>query len=365
MVGESTGVNADYMKMLNSYKAGNVNVSEGNDINHFIPPSDQLVNNTLPDLEQIHMIDYDLSLDLRTDLDANGGKDHLYPLKFVKFGNVSRVELTSCIIPENDFLMKEPYIYVKVEELGGKCYTANHDTTFGKMVLDENKNGYLHYIPDRGSCIQNFSQPMSFQKFTMSFLNYNGKYINLKEITIKGSVILKKQNKLRFTTLYTHKLSVGDVVDIHIYGENEINSYEVEVENVVDDTTFIVDNVFEELSEHMVVLRHTINCSFKFKLYEINWNLLTKRNIQNAQLIKLSQLVSERRQEVINKIGDDMDIIKYTKTQLNPTSPGQPQPQQPQYQGQQPQYQGQQPQQPQYQGQQPQYQGQQKLPQFR
>jgi len=308
-------VNSDYMKMVNTYKNSNLGAPDVNQLNIIIPPSEQLVNNTLPDFDKIHLINYDLSLDFRTDLENTPETEqkNQYPLKFVKFGNISKVKLTSCLIPENGFLAKEPYIYVKIEELGGRCYTANHDTTLGKLILYENKNGYLYYVPDKGSCTQIFSQPMSFQKFTVSFLNYNGKYINPKEISILKSTKLKKENKLKFVTLYKHKLCVGDTVGIHIYHKTEMDMYAVKVETVIDDTTFTVDNCFDTLSEHIVVLYHSFNCSFQFTLYEINWNLLTKKNIQNAQLIKLSQLVSERRHEVLNNIGDDTDIIKYAK----------------------------------------------------
>jgi len=341
--GETGSVNSEYNKLVSMYQNGSgldmtttnnpmnnpMNSNNSNLLNHFIPPSEQLVNNTLPDLSQIHLIDYDLSLDFRTDLESVSNAKNQYGLKFAKFGNVSKVELTSCLIPESDFLMNEPYIYVKVEELGGRCYTSNHDNTFGKLILSENKNGYLHYVPDRGSCIQNFSQPVSFQKFTISFLNYNGKYISLKEISVTKSLKLKKTNKLKFITQYRHKLSVGDTIDIHIYRESEIDSYEVQVDSIIDDNTFTVDNVFETLTEHIVILRHTVNCSFKFKLYEINWNLLTKKNLQNAQLIRLSQLVTDRKKEALNFVCNDDEIVKYTQSQTKPPQQQQ-QPQQPQ-----------------------------------
>lgn len=348
-VGTGTGTTTtDYAKLVaqlsTSSPGGGGASPDINKLNLYIPPSDQLVNNILPDLDQIHLIDYDLCLDFRNDLEAT--QKSQYPLKFTKFGNISRVELTSCIIPENDLLMNEPYIFVKIEELGGRCYTANHDNTFGKLILTQNVNGYLHYVPDKGSCIQTFSQPQSFQKFTVSFLNYNGKHMNLKEINIKKAVTVskakmtpdettdetakktakkkaeKKAEKIKFYTLYSHKLSVGDIVDIHIYighGQGEtptIESYEVHVESIIDDKSFTVDNVFENLTDHMVILRHDISCSFKFRLSEINWYLLTRKNLQNAQLIRLSQLVNERRHEATVQSGDEQDLLKTVKAQM-------------------------------------------------
>lgn len=312
-------VNSDFAKMVGLYRSGEMGTSnpDTSQMDFHIPPSEQLVNNVLPNLDQIYLINYELSLDFRTDLENTDNNKSQYSLKFIKFGNISKVKLLSCVIPENDLLMNEPYIYIKIEELGGRCYTSNHDITLGKLILSENKNGYLHYVPDKNSCVQNFSQPTSLQKFTISFLNFNGKYINLKEISIMKSLKLKKQNKLKFITLYKHKLSKGETIDIHIYRAREIDSYEVQVETIIDDNTFMVDNVFETLSEHMVILRHSINCSFTFKLYEINWNLLTKKNLQNAQLIRLSQLIDDRRREVLNPPIDDTEIIKYTKSRIN------------------------------------------------
>jgi len=311
--GETGSVNSDYAKMISMYKGD----GDVNQLNFHIPPSDQLVNNTLPDLDQIHLIDYDLSLDFRTDLETNSTTSK-YPLKFTKYGNISKIELTSCLIPETDVLINEPYIYVKIEELGGRCFTSNHDNTFGKLVLSDRQNGYLRYVPDRGSCVQYFSQPSTFQKFTVSFLNYSGKYINLKEISVSKQLKMKKDNKIKFVTQYKHKLSQGETIDLHIYHKSEIESYEIQVESIIDENTFIVDNVFEKLSEKMVILRHDVNCSFIFRLSEINWNLLTKRNIQNAQLIRLSQLVNERRQEVLTS--DNGDIIRHAQTQPQPQS---------------------------------------------
>lgn len=306
--GDPTNV-IDYTKMIPMYKTQELDV---NQMNIHIPPSEQLVNNVLPNLDDIHLINYDLSLDFRNDLE-NVTKNQ-YAMKFTQFGNISKVELSSCIIPENDMLMNEPYIFLKIEELGGRCYTSNHEVTFGKLILHENKNGYLHYVPDRESCIQSFSQPTLFNKFTVSFINFNGKYINLKEISIKKTFKLRKSNKIKFFTLYKHKLSRGEIIEVHIYQNQEIEMYEIQVEEVVDDYNFIVDNCFEKLSDHICILRQSVNCSFRFKLHEINWNLLTKRNVKNAQLIKLSQLINDRRKETLKTIGDDRDIINYVKS---------------------------------------------------
>lgn len=299
--GQINTVTDDFTKLLNIYNQTDISSTDRSpaDISPAgISPADQLVSNVLPDLDQVHLIDYCLCLDFRSDLDiTNTYKSH-YPLKFVKYGNISKVELSACLLPESDFLIQEPYIFVKIKELGGRCFTSNHDLTFGKLILIDNKNGYLHYAPEHGTCVQTFSQPITLQNITLNFLNFNGKSINLNEISIQKSFRLKKQNKIKFISQYRHKLTKNDIIKIHIYCKTEIDEYEVSVDEIIDDITFTVDNIFDRLTEHIVILRPIINGSFQFKLYEINWDLLTKKNIKNAQLIKLSKLVSDRRNEV-------------------------------------------------------------------
>jgi|UniRef100_A0A6C0BJ26 hypothetical protein len=325
---ETGSINAEFQKLVSKYRnedGGGVGGGLALDLsllNQMIPPSEQLIAHMMPDLDQIHLIDYDLTLDFRTDLEINQTEKNRYALKFIKFGNLSKVELTSCLIPESDALAREPYLYLKIDELGGRCYMANHDCTFGKMILTENKNGYLYYQPDRGSCLQTFSQPVALQRLTISFLNYDGKTINLKEIVVDKYVKLKKQNKLKIMTKFKHKLQKGNTLDLQVYFPENIEQYEIQVDEVVDEQTFIVDDTFEKLSDKIVLLRHEVNCSFRFKLSEINWNLLTKKNLQNAQMIRLSQLVSERRKEVMATNGDEQEIIKYAQSKIQPQQPG-------------------------------------------
>jgi hypothetical protein len=322
---ENTSMNSEYDKLASLYKSGVLSTDhtigqagQDNMMNVMIPPSDQLINNTLPDLDSVHLIDYDLSLDFRTDLELSVDEKKQYPLRFTKFGNISKIKLSSCMIPENDMFKKEPYIYIKIEELSGRCYLGNRDVVFGKLILTGQQGGYLHYIPDQDSCVQNFSQPISVAKLTVSFLNYNGKYLNLREIQVQKSSRLKKQNKLKFVTTYKHLLNKGEIINIRFDLEQETDVYDVPIDEVVDDQTFTVNNVFDRLSEQIIIMRPSVACSLKFKLFEINWNLLTKKTVQNAQLIKLSQLVSDRRREVLKTTSDDRDLVTYTKSQMNP-----------------------------------------------
>ena len=100
-------------------------------MNQYIPPSEQLVNNTLPDLDQIHFLDYQLSIDFKNDLEDNRDRYRkpIYEVQFAKFGNLSKIELLSCLIPDNvtsiDNTMST--LYLKIDELGGRCYNTNHE----------------------------------------------------------------------------------------------------------------------------------------------------------------------------------------------------------------------------------------------
>lgn len=311
---------AEFMKRIQGFNPGQGVLQNG--MNIYIPPSQKLINNCLPDLDQVHLIDYQLSLDFRNDLETSSKNRYL--VRFNQYGNVSKINLTSCLISENDYLASQPYIYIKIEELGGRCFTSNGDQVFGKLILVEKNNGYLHYRPDFDSCVQYFSQPQAFGKFTISFLNNSGKYLDLKEVVIKKSLKLKKQGKLKFITEYRHGLEAHDVVEIHIYRKREIDSYQVQVEDVIDEYTFTVENSFEVLTDKIKILKNKVECGLSFKFHEINWNLLTNRTIQNAQLIKLSELVKSSKKVPSHQKQGNQGIINHVNQRLNPP-PAQPQ----------------------------------------
>ena len=280
------------------------------DLNRHIPPSEKLVANTLPDLDTIHLIDYDLSLDFRRDLD-NVTKNK-YQLKFNKFGNVSKIRLTSLLLPENDAVAIEPYIFVKIDEIGGRCYTSNYDNTFGKLILSEKKNGFLYYRPDDETCVQVFSQPTQFQQFTMSFLNYRGNTINIREIPMSKTIRSKSTGQLKFVSQYNHRLSLNEEIEIHIYKKDEIDVYTVTVSEVVDEKSFRVNGNFDLLTEQIKVFKTGTSGTLTFKLYEINWNLLTQRSVINAQMVALSNLVRNQR-----RLGHSQtEISEYVKSQI-------------------------------------------------
>jgi len=268
--------------------------THGNEHNQ--TPSDILTNNVLPMMDDIHLIDYELCLDFKDDLESI--LKNKYILKFNKYGNLSKIKLAHLMLSENEYMLSQPYIYVKIEELGGRCFTSNNDIVFGKMTLDKNANGFTHYTPDDPhgqSCSQSFSQPISLDKLTLSFHDHSGKSLNLKEIMITKSVKLKKENQLKFTTKYRHKLSTGDEIEIQIHKKHEIDSYIVPIVGIIDDNTFAVNNDFVSLSDKIVIMRRVIDCSVKFQLSEINWNLLTNKNVNASDLVKLSQLIKKSR----------------------------------------------------------------------
>lgn len=245
----------------------------------------------LPTMDGIHLIDYDLSLDFRIDLESI--QNYQYILKFNQYGNLSKIRLVSVLIQENDHLKTEPYIFLKLDELGGRCYTASRELTFGKLIVSKCENGFINYRPDEESCVQLFSEPITLNKLTISFLDYRGQPINLKEIQLTKVLKLNRQNKIKFITQFRHQLKINEEIEIQIIRQHEIDSYSIKVETIVDGNTFLVDNVFETLTDNIKILRRSVQCSLRFKLYEINWNLLNHQTPQTIQLIKLAQLVNE------------------------------------------------------------------------
>jgi len=266
-------------------------------------PSEQLTDHVLPDMEPPFLIDYSVSLDTRSDLDPTGDSlsEHL-SLKFIQYGNLSKIELVSCLIPEHELLNNEPYIYIKISELGGRCYLSNHDLVFGKLLLTERKNGLLYYLPDRGSCIQYFTQPITLKSLTISFCDFQGQVLNLEEIAVQKTINLKKTQKIKFITSIKHNLIKDQKVKLCLIGDSINAELETTVDEIIDPLTFTIQNTFPDLSkiDHIEVYRSSFNCSFQFKFYEINWNVLNKTNEQSRQLIKLSNLLTARRKEIID-----------------------------------------------------------------
>ena len=91
--------------------------------------------------------------------------------------------------------------------------------------------------------------------------------INLREITIEKTVKMKKTGKVRFVSINQHHLTIGEPINIQIDKENEADSYEVNVEEIIDDHAFIVNDVFETLTDKIVIFRHNLTCQLLFRLF--------------------------------------------------------------------------------------------------
>ena len=76
----------------------------------------------------------------------------------------------------------------------------------------------------------------------------------------------------------------------NIFLKNEISEYFVDIHNVIDDNTFIIENCLpdEESKLGNILIFSNSNISFTFSLYEINWNF--NKSLQNAKFTTLGSL---------------------------------------------------------------------------
>lgn len=273
-----------------------------NDFDKYIKPSTMLKNNILPKIDSLYYIDYLLSLDIRDDvLDSNDFGNHIpeYGFKFSKFGNISKIELVSVIVSANSLIKKEPYLFICFKEFEGRCFLSNGKRTFGKINYSELSEDYILYKPE--DCYQDYSKPISLDKLTISICDNKGSPINLREV--KVSEIKKDKNGDGHNNLivicpFNHHLKNKDKLEIHFELQSKIESYDVEVIEVIDQISFKIKNEFDQLSSKMKIYRNDIVLSISLKLYEINWFILNDTSIQTTQLVRLTQLVQEKNKSI-------------------------------------------------------------------
>ena len=263
-----------------------------NEMDRYIKPSEYLKSNILPPMDQIYYIDYNLSLDIRGDAVSSDNHTPEYCLQFTRFGNISRVELLSLIVSHHHVLLTEPYLFVDIKEIEGRCHLSNGKRTFGKIVSAK-RDGHIVYVPEE--CIQTFSKPIQLERLTLSFCDHQGTPINIREIKVD---CVRKGNDLTIECINPHFLQEREKVEVQIIKPLEIDSYEVEVKSVIDEKRFKIKNSFADLTTKIRIFRTSIVLSATFKLSEINWFILNDSSVQTSQLIKLSQMIKEKNQSI-------------------------------------------------------------------
>jgi hypothetical protein len=241
----------------------------------------------------MQMINYTLSLDLINDLSEQKGNK--YKLSFAKYGNISKFAINSIIIQRNDKILEDKFIYIKIDEFpNGKTYLANRESVFAKLIMYNYDENYMYYKSDSNntkSGYLEFTNAITLDTLTISFLSSSGKKLNPTEISVTKKTKLKIRNsdnsQLKFITEFPHKLKQNDTIKLQHLKKNEISEYFVEIQNVIDDNTFTIENCLpdEEAKLGNILIYSNSNISFTFSLYEINWNF--NKSLQNAKFTPL------------------------------------------------------------------------------
>lgn len=261
----------------------------------YITPSTYLKKNIFPEIDATYMISYMLSLDIRRDAVLVENHKPEYQFQFSKFGNISTVEIVSVIVSNNHNL-DEPYLFIDIKELDGRCLLANGKKTFGKIVLLDdysntanklNVTNTLRYVPEQ--CFQQFSEPICLDKLSISFCDYQGSAINIKEVKVIR--LRKSKDTITVECGHQHFLKEKDKLEVHIIKEHSIISYDAYVETILDNTRFEIKNQFDDLTSKIKIYKTNIVISITFKFSEINTYILNDESPLTCQLIKLSQLV--------------------------------------------------------------------------
>lgn len=267
-----------------------------NDMDKYLKPSEYLKYNVLPRMEEIYMIDYNLSLDIRNDGISNENHTPDYCFQFAKFGNINRVDLVSIIVSSHHSLINEPYLFVNFKELSGRCHLSNGTRTFGKVLFMANREGNLIYVPE--DCFQVFSRPICLDSLTLNFCDSSGIPINIKEIKIARVLKSKSKGELTIECQQPHFLKVGEKIEVQINVALEIESYDVEVSEIVDDKVFKIKDKFDNITAQMKIFKTKIDLSFTLKFSEVNWFILNDNNVATSNIIRLSELVRSKNKSV-------------------------------------------------------------------
>jgi len=277
------------------------------------------VSNTLPKIQDIYWNEFSLLLDFNNDL--RDDTDNSYSLKFYKVANISKIQLVSMVIEKTSELLAEDGIYVRIEEFTGRCFTSNQKQVFGRLIQSHYDDKYVYYYPDKETCLQVFSSPINLDHLTLEFFDSKTNPLSLKEIKVTDR--FRETNKktggkiLRLKCQYEHNFKVGDIISGYLIKDDTISTLNISIDDIIDKYTFSTADVIGRIDKgcywKLKIFQNKVNCLLNFKLYEINWNMITGKTLENAELKKLSQLISE--DEEISKI--EQPIINYIMSKMN------------------------------------------------
>ena len=265
--------------------------------NYVKTDSDQ--TNIFPDIDDIYMYMYDLTLNLTTDLaidDLDGLNSGNFQLQFIQHGNISKIKINSFTIPYNDYIKSLPYIYVKIAEIKGRCFDSKKNSFFGKLILKSFDENYMIYVADYESCIQVFSNPIELNKFSLTFYDNKNQLINLQQIML--SEIDNDKQHLILRTEYNHNLKQGETIVLYVIRDEHIEIHELNIKSILNDKDIVVDKI-KDITENVEMYRRYLPSNITFRLYELNYNLISGKDKNNIHIINLNNMVNKLKRKSI------------------------------------------------------------------
>ncbi len=201
-----------------------------------------------------------LPVDFRNSL-QNITEDGSYILNIPQ-QQIREIELESCIINRTNALEREPYIYISIKEFPGEYQIP----VFGKLIQEKTVNEFIFYQPD--NCHKTFRKPITTDKLTVSFLNYDQTPISLGKINIRDLSNGKSYCKLR--TIGSHHLTTGDSINISYKSKshNRITVESLVIIDVLNSETIITERPVRAIKPDDKCLfdRLQIKCSLTFRI---------------------------------------------------------------------------------------------------
>jgi hypothetical protein len=201
-----------------------------------------------------------LPVDFRNSL-QNITEDGSYVLNIPQ-QQIREIELESCIINRTNELEREPYIYISIKEFPGDYQIP----VFGKLIQEKTVNEFIFYKPD--NCRKTFRKPITIDKLTVSFLNYDQTPISLGKINIRDLSNGKTYCKLR--TIGSHHLTTGDSINISYKSKshNRITVESLVIIDVLNQETIITERPVREIKpeDNCLFDRLQLKCSLTFRI---------------------------------------------------------------------------------------------------
>jgi hypothetical protein len=173
------------------------------------------------------------------------------------------MQLESCILNLNRVLQREPYLYIRIEELGGNYKVGRGATVvFGKLIQERNVNEFIVYRPEH--CLVQLPRATRLDHLSVTFLKHDLTPVALNRIVVKK--LSKTRDYLKITTKLPHHLTVGDHINISCSHEDQISVDNVEVVDVITPEIVAVENPVNNITTNsgLQFERADVKCTLTF-----------------------------------------------------------------------------------------------------